>query len=55
MEDADQKIADEVKSHSELVKNLDYLTTQIGAAADRLAADAGRQRMDAEALPGLRH
>jgi Zn-dependent M28 family amino/carboxypeptidase len=31
MEDADQKIADEVKNHSELVKNLDYLTTQIGA------------------------
>ena len=31
MEDADQKIADEVKAHSELVKNLEYLTTQIGA------------------------
>jgi len=30
MEDADQKIADEVKSHSELMKNLEYLTTQIG-------------------------
>ena len=30
MEEADQKIADEVKSHSELVKNLEYLTTQIG-------------------------
>src|SRR5437660_2911849 len=31
MEQADQKIADEVKAHSELVKNLEYLTTQIGA------------------------
>lgn len=30
MEQADQKIADEVNSHSELVKNLEYLTTQIG-------------------------
>jgi len=31
MEDADQKIAAEVKDHSELMKNLDYLTTEIGA------------------------
>jgi len=31
MEQADQKIADEVKAHSELMKNLEYLTTQIGA------------------------
>ncbi|MGZ4898013.1 MAG: M20/M25/M40 family metallo-hydrolase [Candidatus Angelobacter sp.] len=31
MEVADQKIAAEVKSHSELMKNLEYLTTQIGA------------------------
>ena len=30
MEEADQKIADEVKIHSELIKNLEYLTTQIG-------------------------
>ena len=30
MEEADRKIADEVKAHSELVKNLEYLTTQIG-------------------------
>ncbi len=30
MEDADQKINDEVKAHSELMKNLEYLTTQIG-------------------------
>src|SRR3974390_623168 len=30
METADQQIADEVKAHSELVKNLEYLTTQIG-------------------------
>jgi len=30
MEDADQKIAAEVKAHSELMKNLEYLTTQIG-------------------------
>ena len=30
MEEADQKIAAEVKSHSELIKNLEYLTTQIG-------------------------
>src|SRR5271165_916919 len=30
MEAADQKIADEVKTHSELMKNLEYLTTQIG-------------------------
>ena len=31
MEDADQKIAAEVKAHSELIKNLEYLTTNIGA------------------------
>jgi len=31
MEQADQKISDEVKAHSELMKNLEYLTTQIGA------------------------
>lgn len=31
MEEADQKIADEVKAHSELMTNLEYLTTQIGA------------------------
>jgi carboxypeptidase Q len=30
MESADQKIAEEVKAHSELMKNLEYLTTQIG-------------------------
>jgi len=30
METADQKIADEVKAHSELIKNLEHLTTQIG-------------------------
>ena len=30
MEQADQKLADEVKAHSELMKNLEYLTTQIG-------------------------
>jgi hypothetical protein len=31
MEAADQKIADEVKAHSELMKNLEYLTSEIGA------------------------
>jgi hypothetical protein len=31
MEEADQKISDEMKAHSQLVKNLEYLTTQIGA------------------------
>src|SRR3974390_1581456 len=30
METADQQIADEVRAHSELMKNLEYLTTQIG-------------------------
>ncbi len=30
METADQKIADEVKAHSQLMKNLEYLTTSIG-------------------------
>ncbi len=30
MEEADQKIAGEVKAHSELMKNLEYITTQIG-------------------------
>jgi carboxypeptidase Q len=30
MEEADQKIAAEVKSHSELMKNLEHLTTEIG-------------------------
>ncbi len=30
MEAADEKIADEVNAHSELMKNLEYLTTEIG-------------------------
>ena len=30
MEAADQKIAEEVEAHSQLMKNLEYLTTQIG-------------------------
>ncbi len=30
MEEADQQISDEIKAHSELMKNLEYLTTQIG-------------------------
>ncbi|MFZ0912911.1 MAG: M20/M25/M40 family metallo-hydrolase [Candidatus Korobacteraceae bacterium] len=30
MEEADQKISAEVRAHSELMKNLEYLTTQIG-------------------------
>ncbi|MGA2690433.1 MAG: hypothetical protein ABSE85_20415, partial [Candidatus Korobacteraceae bacterium] len=30
MDQADQKIADEVTARSELIKNLEYLTTQIG-------------------------
>lgn len=30
MEEADQKIASEVKTHSELMKNLEHLTTEIG-------------------------
>lgn len=30
MEAADKQIADEVKAHSDLMKNLEYLTTQIG-------------------------
>ena len=53
MEEADQKIADEVKAHSELMKNLEYLTTQIGP---RLT---GSQQMQAasdwtlEAFSGL--
>jgi Zn-dependent M28 family amino/carboxypeptidase len=31
MDEADRKIAAEVKAHSELMKNLEYLTTEIGA------------------------
>src|SRR5205823_5075063 len=31
MEQADQKIVEEVNAHSELMKNLEYLTTEIGA------------------------
>src|ERR1051326_513130 len=31
MEQADQQIADEIKQHSELIRNLQHLTTQIGA------------------------
>lgn len=31
MEDADQKVAAEVEAHSQLIKNLEYLTTQIGS------------------------
>jgi Zn-dependent M28 family amino/carboxypeptidase len=30
MEEADKKISDEVKAHSELMKNLEYLSTEIG-------------------------
>src|SRR5215510_15337498 len=30
MEQADRKIAEEVEAHSELMKNLEYLTTEIG-------------------------
>ena len=30
MEQADQQIVDEVNAHSELMKNLEYLTTEIG-------------------------
>ena len=41
MEEADQKIAAEVKAHSELMKNLEYLTTQIGA---RLTGSPGMQK-----------
>jgi len=41
MEQADQKIADEIKQHSELVKNLEYLTTQIGA---RLTGSSNMQK-----------
>src|SRR5947209_6151574 len=41
MEEADQKIADEIKQHSELVKNLEYLTTHIGA---RLTGSPAMQR-----------
>src|SRR5437868_19388 len=31
MEQADQKIVEEVNAHSELMKNLEYLTTEVGA------------------------
>src|SRR5664279_3876700 len=48
MEAADQQIADEVKAHSELMKNLEYLTTQIGP---RLT---GSQQMQAASEWSLR-
>ena len=41
MEKDDQKILDEVKAHSELMKNLEYLCTQIGA---RLTGSPQMQR-----------
>ncbi|HZS46954.1 MAG TPA: M20/M25/M40 family metallo-hydrolase [Blastocatellia bacterium] len=41
MEKDDQRIADEVKAHSELMKNLEYLCTQIGA---RLTGSPQMQR-----------
>jgi carboxypeptidase Q len=41
METADQQIADEVKAHSELMKNLKFLTTQIGP---RLTGSAQMQQ-----------
>lgn len=41
METADQQIADEVKAHSELIKDLEYLTTQIGP---RLTGSSQMQR-----------
>ncbi|MBV9437690.1 MAG: M20/M25/M40 family metallo-hydrolase, partial [Acidobacteria bacterium] len=41
MEQADQKISEEVKARSELVKNLEYLTTEIGA---RLTGSAQMNR-----------
>ena len=55
MEVADQKIADEVKAHSELMKNLEFLTTQIGRETDRIRTNAAGQRLDVEAVPGVRH
>ena len=47
MEDADQKIAAEIKRHSELMKNLEYLTTQIGA---RLTGSPNMQKASAWTL-----
>ena len=47
MEDADQKISDEIKAHSELMKNLEYLTTQIGP---RLTGSSNMQKASAWTL-----
>jgi len=47
MEKDDQKILDEVKAHSELMKNLEYLCTQIGA---RLTGSPQMQRASAWTL-----
>lgn len=49
MEEADQKIADAVKANSELMKNLEYLTTRIGP---RLT---GSQQMQAASDWTLKH
>ena len=55
MEDADQKIAAEVKAHSELMTNLDHLTTKIGprltgSAQMQAASDWTLQRFQAYGL-----
>jgi hypothetical protein len=51
MEHADQQIADEVKAHSELMKNLEYLTTQIGP---RLTGSSQMQQASDWALKRFR-
>jgi len=55
METADQKIAAEVTAHSELMKNLEYLTSQIGPRLTGSPQNAGSQPVDAAALPRLPH
>lgn len=52
MEDADQKIAAEVKAHSELIKNLEYLTTNIGA---RLTGSKQMQQASDWTLKRFKH
>ena len=53
MEKDDQKILDEVKTHSELMKNLEYLCTQIGARLTGSPQMQTSERLDSSAFQRL--
>ena len=55
METADQKIADEVKAHSELMREPGIPHHANRSETDRIATNAAGKRLDVEAVPGVRH